>query len=145
MLNLRKSFFLTRVRTCHCSSCWESSTFCWMVSNSWLLTCINSMRTLANSISTAFLRAIVSSRIFQARFTISSLDNWLVMLLMSSFSILFSSFNIASSLSKIVTVALSLITSLFNFWTLSLQPWFSLRIRSSSPLSVLNSWQVIHC
>ena len=27
------------ISTCHCSNCWESSTFCWMASKSWEFTC----------------------------------------------------------------------------------------------------------
>ena len=62
--------------TCHCSSCWLSSIFCWMVSSSWLLLWRASMRVRARSISAAFLRAAAWSRTSHARRMISSLARW---------------------------------------------------------------------
>lgn len=62
--------------TCHWSSCWLSSTFCWMASSSWLLIWRTSMRVRASSISAAFLRETAWSRTSQARRMISSLARW---------------------------------------------------------------------
>ena len=64
------------VVTCHWSSCWLNSTFCWMASSSWLLICRTSMRVRASSISAAFLRATAWSRTSHARRMISSLARW---------------------------------------------------------------------
>lgn len=61
--------------TCHCSSCWLSSTFCWMASISWLLACSTSIRVLASSTWVAFLRATAPSRTSHAFLIISSLAN----------------------------------------------------------------------
>ena len=42
--------------TCHCSNCWDNSTFCWMASISCELTCMLATLSLAKSTSAEFLR-----------------------------------------------------------------------------------------
>ena len=131
--------------TCHCSNCCESSTFCWIVSNSCELTCINSILTFANSISTVFFLAIVSSRTFQARLTISSCEPSTDNALRSSRSTRSVSLKAFNSVAWRVVAVVNSSTSLSNFVTLSRRRMFSRRWRSRSFRSTLNSWQVTHC
>lgn len=58
--------------TCHCSSCWLRSTFCWIDSISWLLACMSSTLVLANSTSTFVLLCTAASLSSLALTTTSS-------------------------------------------------------------------------
>lgn len=52
--------------TCHCSSCWDNSIFCWTASISWLLTWRTSILVLASSICTELRAARAASRRLRA-------------------------------------------------------------------------------